>query len=134
MGDSPYRILIAEDNKADVYLIEEALRRYGVAYQLETVDNGEDMLRMIAKIDQDPAHQLGRDPEKVRQRDAQLLALQAEKERSGGHKQPSEATRTMLRYLGQRRGLEEICRGLYDRYPQPGKELSNLTENCQRWR
>jgi chemotaxis family two-component system response regulator Rcp1 len=55
MGDSPYQILIAEDNKADVYLIEEALRRYGVAYQLETVDNGEDMLRMIAKIDQDPA-------------------------------------------------------------------------------
>jgi CheY-like chemotaxis protein len=55
MADSPYRILIAEDNKADVYLIEEALRRHGFTYHLETADNGEDMLRIIAKIDQDPS-------------------------------------------------------------------------------
>ncbi len=55
MADNPYRILIAEDNKADVYLIEEALRRHGFAYHLETADNGEDMLRMIAKIEQDPS-------------------------------------------------------------------------------
>ncbi len=55
MVNNPYRILIAEDNKADVYLIEEALRRRGFTYQLETADNGEDMLRMIARIDQDPA-------------------------------------------------------------------------------
>jgi chemotaxis family two-component system response regulator Rcp1 len=57
MGDHAYRILIAEDNKADVYLIEEALRRHGFIYQLETADNGEDMLRMIAKIDQDSSQQ-----------------------------------------------------------------------------
>ena len=50
----PYRIWIAEDNPADVYLIEEALRRYGFSYRLEVADNGEDMLKMIAGIDQDP--------------------------------------------------------------------------------
>jgi chemotaxis family two-component system response regulator Rcp1 len=55
MADSQYRIWIAEDNAADVYLIEEALRRHGFEYHLETADNGEDMLKMIAKIDQEPS-------------------------------------------------------------------------------
>jgi chemotaxis family two-component system response regulator Rcp1 len=55
MADCQYRIWIAEDNPADVYLIEEALRRYGFTYLLETADNGEDMLEMIARIDQDPS-------------------------------------------------------------------------------
>jgi two-component system, chemotaxis family, response regulator Rcp1 len=50
-----YRIWIAEDNPADVYLIEEALRRHQFAYLLKTADNGEDMLNMIAKLDQDPS-------------------------------------------------------------------------------
>ena len=36
-----YRIWIAEDNPADVYLIEEALRRYEFSYTLKTADNGE---------------------------------------------------------------------------------------------
>jgi two-component system, chemotaxis family, response regulator Rcp1 len=51
----PYRIWIAEDNPADVYLIEEALRRHEFAYRLEIADNGEDMLKMIALVEQDPA-------------------------------------------------------------------------------
>lgn len=55
MADSPYRILIAEDNPADVYLIEEALRRHDFTYRLETADNGEDMLKMIASIERDPS-------------------------------------------------------------------------------
>jgi CheY-like chemotaxis protein len=50
-----YRIWIAEDNPADVYLIEEALRRYEFSYTLRTADNGEDMLNMIAALDQNPA-------------------------------------------------------------------------------
>jgi CheY-like chemotaxis protein len=45
--------LIAEDNRADVYLIEEALRRNKFAYRLEIADNGEDMLKIIARIDND---------------------------------------------------------------------------------
>ncbi len=55
MSPVPYRILIAEDNPADVYLIREALRRYEFAYSLEIADNGEDMLNLIAKIEQDPS-------------------------------------------------------------------------------
>jgi CheY-like chemotaxis protein len=55
MSKSPYQIWIAEDNPADVYLIEEALRRYEFAYHLEIADNGEDMLKMITGIDQDPS-------------------------------------------------------------------------------
>jgi chemotaxis family two-component system response regulator Rcp1 len=53
MAENPYRIWIAEDNPADVYLIEEALRRHEFAYHLEIADNGEEMLKMIAVIDQD---------------------------------------------------------------------------------
>ena len=55
MAERPYRIWIAEDNPADVYLIEEALRRHEFTYRLATAGNGEDMLNMIARLDQDPA-------------------------------------------------------------------------------
>jgi chemotaxis family two-component system response regulator Rcp1 len=55
MPEMPYRIWIAEDNPADVYLIEEALRRHDFAYRLEVADNGEEMLKMIAAMEQDPA-------------------------------------------------------------------------------
>jgi chemotaxis family two-component system response regulator Rcp1 len=53
MADSSYRIWIAEDNPADVYLIEEALRREEFAYRLAVADNGEDMLNMISRLEQD---------------------------------------------------------------------------------
>ena len=55
MTESTYRIWIAEDNPADVYLIEEALRRHDFEYHLTTADNGEEMLKMIAKLDRDPS-------------------------------------------------------------------------------
>lgn len=55
MATNEYRILIAEDNHADVYLIEHALRQQGLTYRLETADNGEDMLKMIAAIELDAA-------------------------------------------------------------------------------
>ena len=35
MAENPYRIWIAEDNPADVYLIEEALRRHEFTYRLD---------------------------------------------------------------------------------------------------
>jgi chemotaxis family two-component system response regulator Rcp1 len=54
-SENTYRIWIAEDNPADVYLIEEALRRHEFAYRLTTADNGEDMLNMIARLDRDPS-------------------------------------------------------------------------------
>jgi chemotaxis family two-component system response regulator Rcp1 len=53
MAERLYRIWIAEDNPADVYLIEEALRRCEFTYCLATAANGEDMLNMIARLDQD---------------------------------------------------------------------------------
>jgi CheY-like chemotaxis protein len=55
MAKTPYRIWIAEDNPADVYLIEEALRRHEFAYRLATAGNGEDMLNMIARLERDPS-------------------------------------------------------------------------------
>ena len=54
MSENPYLIWIAEDNPADLYLIEEALRRHEFAYRLNTADNGEEMLNMIARLDQEP--------------------------------------------------------------------------------
>src|SRR5579862_4910914 len=55
MAELAYRIWIAEDNPADVYLIEEALRREGFTYRLQIADNGEDMLNKIAALDQNPS-------------------------------------------------------------------------------
>jgi CheY-like chemotaxis protein len=55
MAESPYQIWIAEDNPADVYLIEEALRRHEFAYDLAVSHNGEEMLNKIARMDQDPS-------------------------------------------------------------------------------
>jgi two-component system, chemotaxis family, response regulator Rcp1 len=55
MADRPYRIWIAEDNAADVYLIEEALRRQEFTYRLATAGNGEEMLNMISALEQNAA-------------------------------------------------------------------------------
>ncbi len=55
MSDREYRILIAEDNAADIYLIQEALRMPRFSHRLEIADNGEEMLKMIARIEEDPA-------------------------------------------------------------------------------
>jgi two-component system, chemotaxis family, response regulator Rcp1 len=51
---APYRIWMAEDNPADVYLVEEALRRHQFPYRLTTADNGEEMIRMIAQVEENP--------------------------------------------------------------------------------
>jgi|SRR6476661_1639090 DNA-binding response OmpR family regulator len=48
------RILLAEDNPADVYLIEEALREHGVEFDMIVAEDGEQALTMLA----DPARQV----------------------------------------------------------------------------
>ncbi len=48
------RILLAEDNPADVYLIEEALRENDVEFDMIVAEDGEQALTMLA----DPARQL----------------------------------------------------------------------------
>ncbi len=55
MAETTYRIWIAEDNPADLYLIQEALQRHPFAYRLKSADNGEDMLNLIALLEQDPS-------------------------------------------------------------------------------
>jgi CheY-like chemotaxis protein len=41
------RIFLAEDNPADVYLIEQALREHGVNYQLEVAEDGKEALKFL---------------------------------------------------------------------------------------
>ena len=41
------RILLAEDNPADVYLIEEALREHGVDFEMLLARDGEQAIAMI---------------------------------------------------------------------------------------
>jgi two-component system, chemotaxis family, response regulator Rcp1 len=43
------RILLAEDNPADVYLIERALRLHGVRFQLELAESGKDALKLLSR-------------------------------------------------------------------------------------
>jgi CheY-like chemotaxis protein len=42
------RILLAEDNPADVYLIQEALREHGVQCSMHVASDGKEVLNLIA--------------------------------------------------------------------------------------
>ena len=48
------RILLAEDNPADVYLIEEALREHQVPYEITLAKDGEAAIAMIAAGEVEP--------------------------------------------------------------------------------
>jgi len=37
----PYRILVIEDNSADVYLMEDALKQAGIGFELHSIEDGE---------------------------------------------------------------------------------------------
>lgn len=43
------RIFLAEDNPADVYLIERALKEHNVAFQLEVAENGKQALSFLRR-------------------------------------------------------------------------------------
>jgi CheY-like chemotaxis protein len=47
-------ILLAEDNPADVYLIEEALREHGVNFSIHVAEDGEAAIKLLAKDDIQP--------------------------------------------------------------------------------
>jgi len=47
-------ILLAEDNPADVYLIREALKEYGVECNLQVASDGKEVLRIVSEAD-DPS-------------------------------------------------------------------------------
>lgn len=46
-------ILLAEDNPADVHLVREALTDRAVAYHLQVVSDGEEVIQLISRIDRD---------------------------------------------------------------------------------
>jgi CheY-like chemotaxis protein len=44
-------ILLAEDNRADVYLVRSSLKKHGIAHRLIVVEDGEDAIRLIEGVD-----------------------------------------------------------------------------------
>ncbi len=46
-------VVVAEDNRPDVFLIREALDQEGLNYRLDSVDNGDEMLRFIDSLEAD---------------------------------------------------------------------------------
>jgi len=53
MPDKPIRVLLVEDNLGDIVLVREALKEAQLECELSIQDNGESMLRMIEKSEQD---------------------------------------------------------------------------------
>ena len=51
---APVRILLAEDNPADVYLIQEALREHNVDHQLSLAQDGEQVLKLLLDVETRP--------------------------------------------------------------------------------
>lgn len=51
MNQAVLRILLAEDNDGDVFLVRRALERNGVAHELILASNGEEALRLIERTD-----------------------------------------------------------------------------------
>jgi CheY-like chemotaxis protein len=51
---SAFRIVIVEDNPADVLLVRETLKSYGLTFSLEHYSNGEDAARAIATMAEAP--------------------------------------------------------------------------------
>lgn len=47
--DRTIRILLAEDNPADVYLIEEALREHNVSFSITVCEDGEAAIAMLSR-------------------------------------------------------------------------------------
>jgi len=50
LEDQASYILLAEDNKPDVYLVRKSLQDHGITQELRTVRDGEEALRFIAEV------------------------------------------------------------------------------------
>jgi chemotaxis family two-component system response regulator Rcp1 len=46
----PFKIFLAEDSQADVYLIELALQEHGITFELLTVFDGEEALKVVGSF------------------------------------------------------------------------------------
>ena len=51
MTPTALRILLAEDNQADVLLVRTALEEEGVPFALNTLSDGEEVLKYLDRID-----------------------------------------------------------------------------------
>jgi DNA-binding response OmpR family regulator len=49
------RVLLVEDNQADVFLVKDAIQRAGIDADIQTVDDGEKAISLIAEIDRNSA-------------------------------------------------------------------------------
>jgi CheY-like chemotaxis protein len=47
----PVQVFIAEDNDADVFLVEEALRSQGILAQIQRCQDGEEAIQAVSQID-----------------------------------------------------------------------------------
>lgn len=50
----PLRLLLVEDSPADVFLVKEALREEGLAFELRLVEDGEAAIEILDQLDSDP--------------------------------------------------------------------------------
>jgi DNA-binding response OmpR family regulator len=57
MTNHVIEILLVEDNRADVTLVEEALRMHDLSVKLFVMDDGEKAIHFIDQIDRDPGAQ-----------------------------------------------------------------------------
>lgn len=55
MIDEGVRILLAEDNEGDVYLVRRALQKQGLTHQLLVARNGEEALSLLQDAEKGPA-------------------------------------------------------------------------------
>jgi len=53
-GPPPCHILIAEDNKSDLFLIRQAIQKSGINAQIHIADDGEKTVKFIEQADADP--------------------------------------------------------------------------------
>lgn len=53
LGSISAWIIVAEDNKHDVFLIREALNQEGLSYRLDAIADGDEMLTFIDRLDLD---------------------------------------------------------------------------------
>jgi len=53
MSSPPAWIVLAEDNRPDVFLIQEALAQEGLPYRMDTIEDGDEVLNFIARLEAD---------------------------------------------------------------------------------
>jgi CheY-like chemotaxis protein len=53
MGESRFQILVVEDAEPDVLLVQEALERAGLTFELQVLDDGEKAIEFIEQLERD---------------------------------------------------------------------------------